>query len=104
MYGHENADGFWGKLMSIFIIASDVNEATSLGHQAGEKVRGERKKNEPEVYIKSDTIYDNREIGNNDADSWQPSPIYVVDTMIITIIESKDNVELTRDTAKKMYR
>ena len=61
-----------------------MNDAANLGHQAGEKVRGEMDKNEPEVYIKSDTIYDNRKIGNNDADSWQPSPIYVVDTTIIT--------------------
>ena len=81
-----------------------MNDAANLGHQAGEKVRGEMDKNEPEVYIKSDTIYDNRKIGNNDTDSWQPSPIYEVDTVIITIIESKDNVELSRDTSKRMHR
>ena len=81
-----------------------MNDAANLGHQAGEKVRGEMDKNEPEVYIKSDTIYDNRKIGNDDANPWQPSPIYEVDTVIITIIESKDNVELSRDTSKRMHR
>ncbi|MEE3485178.1 MAG: hypothetical protein VZQ98_12765 [Bacteroidales bacterium] len=94
--------GFWGKLMSIFIIARDVNDAANLGHQAGEKVRGEMEKNEPEVYIKSDTIYDNRKIGNNDTDSWQPSPIYEVDTVIIT--EYRDiygNTKIEKRTKKQ---
>ena len=94
--------GFWGKLMSIFIIARDVNDAANLGHQAGEKVRGEMDKNEPEVYIKSDTIYDNRKIGNDDANPWQPSPIYEVDTVIIT--EYRDiygNTKIEKRTKKQ---
>ena len=93
--------GFWGRLMSIFIIARDVNDAATLGHQAGEKVRGEMEQNnKPEVYIKSDTIIENVLVGNNDADPWQPSPIYDTAMTIIRKTIGANNELLKVDTIK----
>ena len=92
--------GFWGKLMSIFIIARDVNDAANLGHQAGEKVRGEMKEH-PAVITEKDTIYDEHPVGKG-SDGF---PLYYLeDTIIITTRKDQFGKVIGSETEIKMHK
>jgi len=92
--------GFWGKLMSIFIIARDVNDAANLGHQAGEKVRGEMK-DPPTIITERDTIYDEHPVGKG-SDGF---PLYYLeDTIIITTTKDDFGNIIDSETQIKMHK
>ena len=78
-----------------------MNDAANLGHQAGEKVRGERKKESPTVITEQDTIYDEPPVGKG-PDGF---PLYYLeDTIIITTWKDQFGKVIGSDTTINKHK
>ena len=77
-----------------------MNDAANLGHQAGEKVRGEMK-DPPTIITERDTIYDEHPVGKG-SDGF---PLYYLeDTIIITTRKDQFGKVIGSDTSINKHK